>query len=172
MSNWPKGVSGKSIATLEAAGITPEKAQEMDVEELIALGVARTSAKLACKRPVPEHVQLVRSITGRYPPEAIWGAIEEHMDGLTKEQLSDGWVKYVMNGGNPRNPNYAAWLRNCKLAAQGISVPLPNFMRPKSNGHLPEPVVDAVDKRASELAAKNGWSQSVAYRVALTQMGQ
>ena len=170
MSNWPKGVSGKSIATLEAAGITPEQAQEMDVEELITLGVARTSAKLACKRPVPEHVQLVRSITGLYPPEIVWDAMASEMEGLTKEQLSEGWVKHVMGGG--RKNDYAGWLRRCKIAAQGISVPLPNFMRPKTNGHLPEPVVDEVDKRASELAAKNGWSQSVAYRVALTQMGQ
>lgn len=171
MADWPAKMSGKSRKALEDAGLDPDTASEMAVEDLVALGCAETFAKLVVQERVPEYIETIRVITGRYPNKAIWDALEQQVAGLTKEQLTAAYSQHLMNGGNPMN--YNAWFSIARrIAATPPSVlPVPSFLRPATAAQIkPTPNMTAVDMKAREIE-NGGVAPHIAYRMALNLVG-
>ncbi len=171
MADWPKGMSGKSRKALEDAGLDPDTASRLSVEQLVALGCAETFAKLVVQERVPEYIETIRVVTGRYPNKAIWDALEQQTAGLTKEQLTSAWSEHLMNGGNPMN--YIKWFSIARrIASQPTNVlPVPSFLRPATAAQIkPTPNMSAVDMKAREIE-NGGVAPHIAYRMALNLVG-
>lgn len=164
-------MSGKSKKALEDAGLDPDTASGMTVEQLVALGCAESSAKLVIHARVPEYIKTIRVITGRYPNKAIWDALEQPMAGLTKEQLQAAYSQHLMNGGNPMN--YNAWFMIARRLATPPSnvLPVPPWLRPDTARQIkPTPNMGAVEAKAREIE-NGGVAPHIAYRMALNLVG-
>lgn len=176
--DWPRGVSNKAAVLLEAAGWTPETAQGAPVEILMRTnGVSKSSAAAAVAEPLPDEIQLVRSITGRFPGKDTWEVLCREIAKHDEGDLREAWAEHVLSGRS--RVDYIGWLRKAKVKADSreyggsvaiIAKPSGGHANGTAAGIKKLPNDYEFDKLVDRFI-EEGVPAAVAYQAALAQYG-
>lgn len=84
---------------------------------------AKTTVR-APKVPPPAEIELIRSITNRYPDKALWDQLVVSLSGKNPETVKAAYTAWIARGFRPTNYAWALeWVPNGIPAAPGRNVP-------------------------------------------------